>query len=218
MLALRHRDDPLPPLSPLPTLRCRREHDPAELAQLMAKAPDIIEPRLAAGHRAYVAFLDGTPAAFGWVATHEAAIGEIRATLRLPSGHRYLWNFVTLPAFRGRGIYPRLLRAILEGESPDMEWAWIMFAPEYHASGAGIDKAGFTRVAEIAFDAHERVAFRVLREGAGAMIERLLAIPRATGALTPCWMCVRAGRGAMSCADGQCHCDYQRPETGCAAA
>ncbi len=48
-----------------------------------------------------------------------------------------------------------------------------------------------------------------------AVVARLTGLPLATEALTPCWKCVRAGRGAMACRQGQCRCDYQRPAVAC---
>lgn len=84
---------------------------------LAALDPAEIRARLAGGHRPYVASLDGAPAAYGWVAGTGATIGELGVTFVLPAGDRYLWDFATLPAWRGRGIYPQLLRAIIAAES-----------------------------------------------------------------------------------------------------
>ncbi len=215
--AARHRDDPAPPLDPLPGLDVRREHDPDLMAALQGRAAADMGRRLADGHRAYVARLDGEPAAWGWVATRSAEIGELGSTFALPAGERYLWNFVTLPAHRGLGIYPRLLQAIVRAESREAERFWIAWAPENHASGAGIRKAGFVAVAELSFDAEGRAALRGLLPGGGRIAARVLALPEAREALAPCWRCVRAGRGAMAGAAGACRCDYQRPERGCAA-
>lgn len=198
-------------------LECDRVLDASIIAAVQAKPLPEIARRLAAGHQTYVALVNGQPAGFGWVATDEATIGELDATVRLPERNRYLWNFVTLPEFRGRGIYPRLLREILADGRSEADWWWIMYAPENRASGSGIEKAGFIPVAAVAFDERERAAFRELRPSAGPMVERLLGVPQATGMLTPCWKCVRAGRGAMACADDACRCDYQRPDVTCAA-
>lgn len=217
MLALRHRSDPLPDFHPIDALSCHREDEAHMLAGLQSRPVEVMERRLAERHHAYVARLDGEPAAFGWVATDQAVIGELDAVIHLPRRHRYLWNFVTLPRYRGRGIYPRLLRAIIEAERAEAEWSWIMYAPENRASGAGIAKAGFTSVAAVAFNESGRGAFRELQSGAGVMVQQLLGLPLASGVLTPCWKCVRAGRGPMTCAEGSCHCDYQRPDVSCAA-
>ena len=216
-LATRHRDDPIPWLSPLPGLSVRREASAEAMASLQGKIVEEMTRRFAAGHRAYVALIDDEPAAWGWVATRSADIGELGARVTLPEGERYLWNFVTLRSHRGRGIYPRLLQAIVSAESHEAERFWIAYAPENHASGSGIRKAGFAALAEMSFDASGRPALRSVTPGGATVASRVLGLREATEPLTPCWRCVRAGRPGMTCAEGSCRCDYQRPESGCAA-
>ena len=215
--ATRHRDDPMPHLAPLAGLEVRREHSASMMAALQGRAESVIAARFDEGHRAYVALHHGQPAAWGWVATRVAEIGELGSAFDIPAGERYLWNFVTLASHRGLGIYPRLLQAIVRGESREAERFWIARAPENHASGSGILKAGFTTVAELSFDAAGRPAVRERAHGGAALASRVLGLPQASESLTPCWRCVRAGRGTMTCAAGRCRCDYQRPERGCAA-
>ncbi|QJR37863.1 GNAT family N-acetyltransferase [Gemmatimonas groenlandica] len=214
--ATRHRDDPMPLLRPLPTLHVTTEADAGVMAQLQGRPIDDISRRFDAGHRAYVATLGDIPAAWGWVATRTAEIGEVGANFLIPASERYLWNFVTLAAHRGRGIYPQLLQAIVRAESIDAERFWIAYAPENHASGAGIAKAGFHALAEMSFDADGRPALRATVEGGAAIASRVLGLRETSESLTPCWRCVRAGRTGMTCAPGSCRCDYQRTEVACA--
>jgi hypothetical protein len=155
------------------------------------------------------------PAAFGWVATQAAEIGEVHASFRIEPGERYLWNFVTLASHRGLGIYPRLLDAIVRSES-EAELFWIAYAPENRASGSGIAKAGFMTVAELSFDENSQPAVR-MAEGSGIAGDSVFGLPVVSSDLAPCWKCIRAGRVGMSCKDGACHCDYQRPTVTCAA-
>ena len=216
MIALRSHSDPTPTLAPLAGLVVRREEDASAMATLQRRDRCDIQRRFDAGHRAYVAFLDDAPAAFGWVATVSAEIGELASTFAIPRGERYLWNFVTLEQHRGLGIYPRLVDAIVRIESREAERFWIAYAPENHASGSGVRKAGFTALAELSFDAAGRPALRSVVPGAARIVSRLLGLPEAQAALTPCWRCVRAGRGVMYCAAGECRCDYQIPASGCA--
>ena len=218
--AARHRRDPVPSLEPLAGLVVRREEDATRMASLQSRAEDEMTRRFADGHRAYVAWRDDTPAAWGWVATRVAEIGELGSAFSIPPGERYLWNFVTRAAHRGLGIYPRLLDAIVRAESrgaSPAERFWIAYAPENHASGAGIRKAGFVALAELSFDATGRAALQGLVPGGGRVASRVLGLPEAHDALAPCWRCVRAGRGSMSCAPTSCRCDYQVPTSGCAA-
>ena len=215
-LAIRHRDDAVAPLAPLPGLAVRRERSPEAMARLQSKPVSEMGARLVAGHRAYVASLDGIDAAFGWVATRHARIGELGIAFDVPDGERYLWNFVTLPSHRGRGIYPHLLDAIVRAEMREAERFWVVWAPENHASGAGIGRAGFVEVAELSFDRDGRPATSGV---AGEATARMLEVAHVRGNLAPCWRCARARRAwIMMCPPGECACDYQRKDAGCHSA
>ena len=216
-LATRRRDDPMPQLSPLAGLTVRQELDAAMVAALQGRTEEEIVARFEAGNRAYVALKGGAPVAWGWVATRVAAIGEVGAAINIPPNERYLWNFVTLKAYRGMGIYPRLLQAIVTTESASAEKFWIAYAPENHASGAGIAKAGFAPVAELSFDRAQRPALQSMRAGGAEEASRLIRLPIASESLTKCWRCARAGRMNMSCDAETCRCDYQQPERSFAA-
>ena len=159
-IAFRHRTDPSPVMTELPGLAVHQERDALAMARLQRRTTEEIQLRFDDGHRAYVASIDGVPVAWGWVASSVARVGEVGATLSLGPGERYLWNFVTLAAFRGRGICPRLLNAMVLAESDEGERFWIAYAPENHASGAGIRKAGFVNVAEVSFDLEGRPAVK----------------------------------------------------------
>ena len=212
-LAIRHRDDAVAPLAPVEGMSVRRERDAEVMARLQDKAVAEMGARMVGGHRAYVAAIYGADAAFGWVATRHARIGELGLAFDVPPGERYLWNFVTLPAFRGRGIYPRLLDAIVRAESAEAEAFWIVRAPENGASGAGIARAGFVEVAQLSFDESGRAAVGGL---AGTETARMLEVAHVRGDLAPCWRCARAGKAwLMMCPPGECACDYQRADAGC---
>ena len=214
--AMLHRNDPSPTLMPLAGFEVHQVWDATFMARLQNRTVEEMSARFDAGHRAYVAWRNEEPAAWGWVATSSAHIGELGASFPIAVGERYLWNFVTLPAHRGLGIYPRLLQAIVRAESREAERFWIACAPENHASGGGIAKAGFTRLAEMSFDAEGRPAVHALVAGGGIASSRVLGLRVSEEPLAPCWRCVRAGRGAMPCAAGECRCDYQQPKSGCA--
>ncbi len=215
--AMRHRDDSMAVLPSLPSFAVRRELDADSMAALQGRHPAEMTRRFEAGHRAYVAWLAGAPAAWGWVATTMAEIGEVGAVFPIAEGERYLWNFVTLPTHRGIGIYPQLLQAILRAESEEAERFWIAYAPENHASGSGITKAGFTTLAEMSFDVTGRPALHAMAPGGATIASRVLGLRESNEPLAPCWRCVKAGRAGMACAEGSCTCDYQRPKSGCAS-
>jgi GNAT superfamily N-acetyltransferase len=99
--------------------------------------------RMANAHVAFVAYINNEPAAFGWMARGRALIGELNHEMKLPIGNRYLWNFRTMEAFRGLGVYPALLQYIIQWEEAKANRFWIIHAPENHSSLKGIKKAGF---------------------------------------------------------------------------
>lgn len=136
------RGDTLPALAPLANWHVEHVLDVPLLASLQHLYLPAIEARVQAGHHPYVAFLQGTPVAYGWVATQTERIGP---GLEWPLGvlDRSLWDFATLPAWRGQGVYPRLLQTILQAEVAEAERFWIGHTLENMASRRGILKAGF---------------------------------------------------------------------------
>lgn len=201
-------EDPRPELPEVPGLEVRPLEDGGMLAALAGLTVDEVARRSGEGHRAYVGYLGGTPAAYGWVATRRASIGELGLDFELPAGNRYLWDFATLPAFRRLGVYPHLLNAIVERECPPATRLWIIHAPENLPSGVGIARAGFEVVAELSFGADRQPALLASgdheRAVAGAA---LLGVQLTAGELSPCWRC-----GSLACgqnADGGCACAIQ---------
>ena len=142
------RGDPLVELPALPGLAIELAHELDLLAEVSGLSPSEIQARVDARHRPYLARLDQTPVAYGWMATRSASIGALGISFRVPPESRYLWDFVTLPGCRGKGIYPRLLQAILRREQ-EADRFWIGHDAPNVASAHGILKAGFTRVGEI---------------------------------------------------------------------
>jgi GNAT superfamily N-acetyltransferase len=200
-LATWWRGDALPQPAPLAGLEIGVSDDAALIAELSSLEIDEIVARLAAGHRCYLAWLNGTPTSYGWVATLSASIGELSLAFDLPAGNRYLWDFVTLPEFRGRGIYPRLLRGIIEQEGAAAQHFWIIYAPENAASGAGIQKAGFTLVSDLSFLRDAGVGTVALQPERAALGARLLGVSLYEAVqdgrvISPCWRCVMAGNAA----------------------
>jgi hypothetical protein len=61
----------------------------------------------------------------------------------VPEHNIYLYHFVTLLPWRGRGFYPRLLQEILLREGNACERFWIIHQMVNRASQRGIAKAGF---------------------------------------------------------------------------
>lgn len=143
------RGDSLPNLPPLPDFSARRTTDLSALGRLTGLPEPILTARLAADNDAFVAFLADEPVAYGWLARRSGGIEELDYSFDLPAGDGYLWDFATLPAWRGRGVYPHLLQAIVRQE-PAVERFWIGYQAHNQASARGIQKAGFRVIGDLA--------------------------------------------------------------------
>jgi GNAT superfamily N-acetyltransferase len=200
-LATWWRGDHLPALNLLEGFYAAPTDDVELLACLANLDLAEVNKRLAAGHRPYVAWVGGEAVAYGWVATHTAHVGELDVTIVLPQGNCYLWDFATLPNWRGRGIYPRLLQAILACESMVSERFWIIAASENRASSAGIAKAGFISIAHLSFLRQGEPGLVAMvedeRMAAAATLLQVAVIDAAAEvALSPCWHCAIDARQA----------------------
>lgn len=208
-LATWWQPDALPALPALPGFCAAPAGDDALMSGLNRIPVADVRARRRDGHRPYVGWLEGAPVTYGWVATRGASIGELRVTLRLTPRDRYLWDFATLPAWRGRGLYPRLLQAVLQQEAPQAERFWIIYAPENLPSGAGMRKAGFAPAAELSYDKGGSVRLAALGELERARAAAaLLGVALVDDALAPCWCC-NADKDAQ--ADGDA-CWPPKPE------
>jgi len=143
------RGDALPICERVSGLTVEASKDALLLSHLMGIPSAALREQLWLGHRAYLARLRTLPVAVGWSATGEVALLGGRVTLHVPPNNRYLYGFVTHPDWRGRGIYPHLLQAILRTE--EQEYFWIIHLLENTPSERGIHKAGFRGAGRLSF-------------------------------------------------------------------
>lgn len=142
------RGDAIPILSPLPEFTIAETLNDDTTIDSELLDPGEISRLRSEGNRLYVARPGDEPVAWGWNATVTISIGELGIDRLLPIRNRYLWGFVTRPHWRGQGIYPHLLQAILRQDT-DAERFWIGHEDGNTASARGILKAGFTPVGEV---------------------------------------------------------------------
>jgi GNAT superfamily N-acetyltransferase len=146
------RGDELPELPPLPDFAAEAVRDAGDLGDVPGISVTEWRRRQTEGNCLYLARLDGSPVGFGSSAARRASFGAGAPSraFEVPAGCRYLWGFATLPAWRGRGVYPRLLQHVLAAE-PDAQRFWILHQQANEASARGIAKAGFQLVGTICF-------------------------------------------------------------------
>lgn len=202
------------PLPALPTLAVMPTDRVKLLADMAKLSPQEVTRRLDEGHTPYIALMEGVPAAYGWAAHAHAEIGELDIAFDLPRDQVYLWDFATLPQWRGLGIYPHLLQGIVQQEAA--AHFWIIYAPENYASSRGIQRAGFAPVGELSYVKWQAGAGLHPLSAAAYQGADLLHIPLADRAdLASCWCCTMQARAAEEfhapgCWSGVCACT-QRP-------
>lgn len=142
------RGDPLPELTRPDGMEVETAGDDSELSEVSGISLADLAARRREGHRPYLARAGGEIVGWGWLATVGFEIGELGINASLPPGNRYLWDFVTLPKWRGQGIYPLLIQAMLHDEA-SAERFWVGHDAPNVASGRGITRAGFQKVGEV---------------------------------------------------------------------
>jgi GNAT superfamily N-acetyltransferase len=142
------RGDALPVLPPIPGLVLTPATDISALAAFAGVDASTISDRLDRGHEPWQAAINSRVVGYGWATANDLTIGELGLEVSLQPGSRYLWDFFTMPEWRGQGIYPRLLQAIVAHES-SAERFWIGHDLANVASAHGIAKAGFGEVGAV---------------------------------------------------------------------
>ena len=112
-----------------------------------------ITKRLESGRQGYAAWVDNQIAAYGWVSFEDEDIGELNLRIKLLPGEAYIWDCVTLPAFREKLLYSALLIYILgELRAQNLCRAWIGADFDNVASQRGMARAGFHHVADLVIE------------------------------------------------------------------
>jgi ribosomal protein S18 acetylase RimI-like enzyme len=145
-------DAPAAPAAALPARFGRvRPEAQAELAQAMGQdGPALVRRRFEAGRRCYAAWTGGQLAAYGWVSFGEEHVGELGMHLRLMPNEAYIWDCLTLAAYRRRRLYTALLGHMAEALRVEgVQAIWIGADFDNRPSQAGIARAGFTAVADL---------------------------------------------------------------------
>jgi ribosomal protein S18 acetylase RimI-like enzyme len=124
-------------------------------ATLVAEAMGLDDPapvleRFATGSLCYVGWVNDAIATYGWVSVGKEWISELGLHIEMASDDVYIWDCATLPAYRGRGLYPALLRHIaLQLRAEGLHRVWIGADTENIASQKGFARAGFRPIADV---------------------------------------------------------------------
>lgn len=98
---------PIPAMPAFPADAEFRGATAADAAAVVAVFPHVpFEQRLALGDLCWLAFVGGTLAHQTWTSSTRAFIPQVGYERRLAPDEVYFYDCVTVPSFRGRGLYP----------------------------------------------------------------------------------------------------------------
>lgn len=122
---------------------------------------------------------DQTIAAYGWVTHGVERVGELERQFNLCDDEAYIWDCVTLPAWRGQRLYSALLSHLiyqLHGE--EVPRIWIGASRQNKPSIRGIANAGFQHVVDVTYHRLLRLTFFWIHEALSARRPLLAAAYR----------------------------------------
>lgn len=121
-----------------------------KLSRLAGEHGDLVEhsnrTRRYGFNDAYAVFIDGRLAHVSWMipASHDRLL-PVR-NVKLHDHEAEITNCLTIPEFRGQGVYPRTIRRLCElAVNLDIHQVWMITGTANKASQRGIQKAGFVR-------------------------------------------------------------------------
>lgn len=81
----------------------------ADLEVAMGEEAGLVRPRFERGCRAFAVRHSGALVGYGWLSKQPEWIGELGLEITPRDGEAYVWNCVTLPPHRLRGVFRALL-------------------------------------------------------------------------------------------------------------
>lgn len=111
-----------------------------------------VRRRLNKGRRCFAGWVGGQLAAYGWVSQRAECIGELEREIQLEPAEAYIWDCVTLPAYRRQRLYSALLsHMLIELHGEGMRRVWIGSSMANKPSIRGFANAGFQPVITLTY-------------------------------------------------------------------
>ena len=108
------------------------------VASAMGPEGDLVDERLARGCRCFAALSAGKLVGYGWLSTGREWIGEIQLEIKPGPGEGYIWNCLTLPQHRRKGVFRSVVTGIAgvaAGEGIGRLWIGSVAIPAEQALG-----------------------------------------------------------------------------------
>jgi GNAT superfamily N-acetyltransferase len=96
------------------------------VAGAMGSDGDLVAKRLARGCRCFGAWAGTDFAGYGWLSTGPEWIGELDLEIRPTGREAYLWNCVTMPEHRRKGVFRALIAGVAaKAQTEGLSRLWI---------------------------------------------------------------------------------------------
>ena len=111
-----------------------------------------IRQRLQGRRRCFCLRVAGAIAAYGWVTRGVECVGELERKFHLHDDEAYIWDCVTLPAWRRQRLYSALLsHMVYRLHSEGIPRIWIGASRQNRPSIRGFANAGFQPVVDVTY-------------------------------------------------------------------
>ena len=138
-----------------------------------------IRRRMQGRRRCFCLRVAGEIAAYGWVTRGVECVGELERQFNLHDDEAYIWDCVTLPAWRRQRLYSALLsHMVYRLHSEGIPRIWIGASRQNRPSIRGFANAGFESVVDVTYHRLFRLTLLWIREAASAPRPLVLAAYR----------------------------------------
>lgn len=139
----------------------------------------LIQQRLKGNRRCFIGTVEDRIATYGWVTHGVEHVGELERKFHLCDDEAYIWDCVTLPAYRGQRCYSALLSHIIYQLGREgIPRIWIGASLPNDPSVRGFANAGFQPVVELTYRRFYRLTILWFREASTAVPHLLSAAYR----------------------------------------
>lgn len=96
------------------------------IVEVMGAEGDLVAMRLARGCRCFGAWIGPEVVAYGWLSARVEWIGELQRAITPGLGEAYIWNCVTVPGHRRKGIFGAVVASIVaQARTEGLVRVWI---------------------------------------------------------------------------------------------
>lgn len=173
----------LPPICPARVEVEFGEVGAADIKELAAAmnlpSPGLVQQRLQGNRRCFSLRAAGQIVTYGWVTFGVECVGELERQFSLHDDEAYIWDCVTLPAWRGQRLYSALLSHIIYRlHQESVPRLWIGASRLNQPSIRGFANAGFNPVIDLTYHRFFRLTMLWFREAPTALPRLVLAAYR----------------------------------------